>query len=183
MPPKVVPRVVIKSKKAAKKSVEMEGVPISSTTSKDDASASTSTRKRTTLPPAVPAPSEPLDLDEVSDDGRGDSASSATVTSREDDKKTKVAKALLEFADQGEVMDDEGEEEEEESMMMRQARKAKGKGKAVEGGEMRGLQNVDSIGDSFGPDLQAMTAQEYKGKGLTDSIKDVAVRSSTVMYS
>lgn len=52
----------------------------------------------------------------------------------------------------------------------------KGKGKAaVEQGEMRGMQNVAELSSRFGKDIGALAAQEYKGKGMTDSIKAVQV--------
>ena len=54
--------------------------------------------------------------------------------------------------------------------------KGKGKGKQVdEKDTMTGLQNVADIGSGLGGGMEGMDEQVFKGKGLTDSIKNVQV--------
>lgn len=59
----------------------------------------------------------------------------------------------------------------------------KGKGKAIQGGEMKGMQNVAQLENRFGKDIAEMAAQEYKGKGITDSIASVSVRRLLYRYA
>lgn len=51
----------------------------------------------------------------------------------------------------------------------------KGKGKATDGGEMKGLQNVADL-QGLGEGMEGMGETVWKGKGLTAPIKTVAVR-------
>lgn len=115
----------------------------------EGSSASTST-----LPPAASLPTEPMELDGIDETGEGDTEMADSVEGS------------------GHVVDGE-------RLFMDQVDgggKGKGKGKALEDDmEMKSLQNVKDLG-VLGPGMEGMADPVWKGKALTDSIKNVSVR-------
>ncbi|GAA6062808.1 hypothetical protein JCM10212_006169 [Sporobolomyces blumeae] len=150
------------------------------------ASSSTSKRARedsptgldSMMPPAKALPTEPMDLDETVEEGTGDTE---MIDGAQD--------GVVDAGVRDEVMDGEADEGKATTDAKRasasgdkavrtngkKAQKkpdAKGKGKAIEkDDEMMNGQNVKDV-DQF-PGMEGMDAEVYKGKGLTDPIKNV----------
>ena len=103
-------------------------------------------------PPAETLPLQPMELDDTD-----------TTAEVEHD---------IEMLDVKPVLPDEDEESPPPAVDLR----GKGKGRHVDQTEeMRGLQNVASIGNGLAGGMEGMDEQTFKGKGLTDSIKNVQV--------
>jgi hypothetical protein len=66
-------------------------------------------------------------------------------------------------------------DEEDEEVARPKKTQNKGKGKAIQGGEMKAMQSVSQMESLFNKELQPMAAQDFKGKGLTDPIATVSV--------
>lgn len=114
--------------------------------------------------PAKALPTEPMDLDETQEEGTGD---------------TEMADAFA-----GPVKhDEEGNPIFPEVEQVRAEFSAQQKGKArakpviEKEGIMQGLQNVGNL-KSLGDGMEGMGEQTWKGKGLTDPIKTIEVRSN-----
>jgi DNA-directed RNA polymerase III subunit RPC2 len=143
---------------AAAAAATPDPAPVPSTSSLASAPTLADLPPEPDFPPAVALPSEPMDLDETQEDGHGDTEMADPVEgkgTREDGEMRYLP----------------------EDKPVKKSVVDKGKGKAREGGEMKGLQNVGDL-QALGDGMEGMGEQVWKGKGLTDSIKAVEASSS-----
>ncbi|GAA5931078.1 DNA-directed RNA polymerase III core subunit RET1 [Sporobolomyces koalae] len=126
------------------------------------------------LPSAKALPTEPMDLDETQEEGTGDTEMVDGMQSVQAEVKAEVFEPET---DEGKATTEpkkasaNGAGKKERTKPVRSDPKGKGKGKAIEKeGEMTNGQSAKEINAG----LEAMGQETYKGKSLTDPVKNVA---------